>query len=206
MSTPLCVFFPFSKTSAFGRAPGKFPFLRVVYFSSDSQNRVRSQPWVAFLAPLPAASLSPSHNPCLPAPQLLPHICTVFSCPFLHLRLLTRSLIPGLPLRLWCLLLGSQALLMQKSIMDHNSEKRGLKSSAYHLPIPADSLKQKGTIFYSKILLLIISRSHGVNEKINADKWGGQSISQSFPAHWPWSVLIGRWGQASILRRFFRDL
>lgn len=59
---------------------------------------------------------------------------------------------------------------MQKSIMDHHSEKRGLKGSAYHLPIPADSLKQKGTIFYSKILLLIISRSHGINEKINADK------------------------------------
>ena len=59
---------------------------------------------------------------------------------------------------------------MQKSVMDHHSEKRGLKSSAYHLPIPADFLKQKGTIFYSKILWLIISRSHGVNEKINADK------------------------------------
>lgn len=59
---------------------------------------------------------------------------------------------------------------MRKSIMDHHSEKRGLKGSAYHLPVPADSLKHKGTIFYSKILLLIISRSHGVNEKINADK------------------------------------
>ena len=33
-----------------------------------------------------------------------------------------------------------------------------------------------------------------------------QSISQSFPIHWPWSILIGKWGQASILRRFLRNL
>lgn len=66
MSTPPCVFFPFSRTFAFGRAPGKFPSLRFVYFSSDSQNRVRRQPWVAFLAPLPAAASAPLTAPASP--------------------------------------------------------------------------------------------------------------------------------------------
>ena len=82
---PSVSFSLFQKLFAFGRAPGKSPFLRFVYFSSDSQNRVMSQLWIAFLARLPASSPSPSHHPCLPPPQFLPHICVLFSCPFLHL-------------------------------------------------------------------------------------------------------------------------
>lgn len=89
ISRPLHLFPFFKSFCLFGRAPSKFPFLKFVYFSSDSQSRATSQPWVGHLVTLPASSLGPSLNRCTSRPPRLdssrasPWFC---SCCFLHLE------------------------------------------------------------------------------------------------------------------------